>query len=402
MLLYGLSAVLIGPTLPGMIATFGLSLTQAGLVGSVQSAGGFLGALLSLWIADRVSHPRTALVSFVLLALALVAIGVAGGYVLVLIAFGLTGLFTRLLDVMLNAHTGELAGRRSGKAMATLHMFFSIGAFAGPIVARAIMGAGIGWPDVYRSIGIVYLLVVVLSARWLRAYTQTHPDPVHDDGGAPRSSPSATDAPRAAVPAPAHPRPSILVALGLLAGALFFYAVHQVGVTSWVPYFLESTRGAGADLASFGLSAYWVGIIVGRFFASRAVERLGAARLLIIGCVISAVATLGAVLTPAVVIAQLLFAIAGMTSGATIPLAYSVGFTILPSRTGSVTAAMSIVMLAGRFLGPWMIGVVADRSSLSIAMSIPGFALLFTGLLAGMVYLFRRRSAPRDVHFSES
>jgi len=38
-----------------------------------------------------------------------------------------------------------------------------------------------------------------------------------------------------------------------------------------------------------------------------------------------------------------------------------------------------------------MIGVIADRSNLVIAMTVPGLALFFTALAATLVYLVRRR-----------
>jgi fucose permease len=171
-----------------------------------------------------------------------------------------------------------------------------------------------------------------------------------------------------------------------LGAAIFFYAIHQVGLTAWVPYYLESSRGAGANAASIGLSAYWVGIIVGRFLVSRIVDRLGAAPLLIVGCLASAGATLAAVLVSRVLPAQALLVLAGITSGATIPLAYSFGFSFLPQRTGGVTALMALIMLIGRVLGPWSIGIVGDKSGLIAAMTIPAGALVFTSLLVGVVY----------------
>ncbi|MFW5685490.1 MAG: hypothetical protein ACOC0O_02450 [Spirochaetota bacterium] len=64
----------------------------------------------------------------------------------------------------------------------------------------------------------------------------------------------------------------------LLGATLFFYAIHQIGVSSWVPYILETERGATSNAASLGLSFYWVGIIAGRFLSARTVDRLGGAR----------------------------------------------------------------------------------------------------------------------------
>ncbi len=378
MLLYGLSAVLIGPTLPGMISSFDLSLSQAGLIGAAQNAGGFFGALFSLWMAERVSHSRAAVLSFARMAVAFTVVVIAFNYMTLLLAFGLTGLFIRVLDVMLNAHTGELSGVNSGSALSRLHLFFSIGALTGPLLTRIILGYGVSWSQLYGSIGLGYLLVVLISARWLRHYVKTGPE---------EKAPCA--------PAGEEASPTLAStssAVGLLGGALLFYAIHQVGISSWLPYFYESSRASGADLASAGLSVYWIGIIIGRFFASWAVKRVGAARFLIFGCIVSSGATLGAVLLPALFLSQLLFLLAGISSGATIPLVFSVGFYLLPSRRGSISAAMSMVMLAGRFAGPWVIGIVADRTNLITAMTIPGMSLLLTALLIAILVTRSRKT----------
>ncbi len=387
MLLYGLSAVLIGPTLPGMIQSFELTLGQGGFISAAQNAGGFAGAILSLWIADRISRPWTAVVSFVLLAVALFAVGLAPDYLALLAAFALTGFFIRTLDVALNAHTGTLAGARSGRAMSLLHMFFSVGAFTGPIVARAIMTAGVGWNDVYRAVGVGYLAVVLLGIGLLRRYVAARPN------SAATSRPRAETGPAGGADIGAgQPRragAAVVLPILLLGGTLFFYAVHQVGLTSWVPYFLEHGRGAGADVAGLGLSAYWVGIIGGRFLASRLVERVGATRILVAGCVVSAAATLGAVSVPSVVAAEGLLVLAGVSSGATIPLAYAAGYAVAPAQAGRITAVMSVVMLVGRFAGPWAIGLVADATSLVPAMVIPGAALLVSAALSGGAMMLR-------------
>jgi fucose permease len=422
MLLYGLSAVLIGPTLPGMIASFDLTLGQAGFIGAMQNAGGIVGALVALFVADRVSHTKSAVVSFALLGIALFTVGVSRSYSVVLVTFACTGLFIRIMDVMLNAGTGDFAvvrvrsdragtatsgaapANRSGRDLSTLHMFFSVGAFAGPVAARAIMGAGMSWWQVFRWTGLAYLVVVLAGSGWLRRYVRISAAQDHGrargtgrgsgtgTGSGPGSgsgrgssdghgtgASSRADAARLAVP--------------IMGGLFFFYAIHQVGITSWVPYFLETARGAGPGTASMGLSAYWVGIIGGRFLSSRLVEPVGAHPILLGGCLVSAVATLLAVLVPHPSAAQILLLASGVAGGATIPLGYSVAYQFDPSRTGSVTAFLAIIMLAGRFLGPWMVGLAADRIGLVGAMTITGWSLFFSGALAGVVWMLHRRAA---------
>ncbi len=373
MLLYGISAVLIGPTLPGMIAQFDLSLSAAGLIATMQNAGGFIGAVVALVIADRFSRPGMILVSFALLAAALFAVGTAERYLTLVIAFAASGLCIRVLDVMLNAHTGELAEGNSGKALSTLHMFYSIGAFVGPLVVRGLVRTTMAWSGVYQIVAAGYLLVLIGAAGFFRSYL---------DSGRRRSS-------REQAPAVKRHTPSRSSAalVGMLSFLLFFYAIHQIGLVAWLPYYLEVGRGASSDLASYALSMYWIGIIAGRFISSRVVVRIGARRILCIGTLLAAAATAGGILVPSPAWAVVLVAAAGMTSGATIPLAYSVGYTLLPQRTGSVTAWMSIIMLAGRLLGPWFIGTVADHVTLLVAMLIPAAALMGSGTFAAVVLL---------------
>ncbi len=87
----------------------------------------------------------------------------------------------------------------------------------------------------------------------------------------------------------------------------------------------------------------------------------------------------------------LVFLIAGgATSGATIPLGYGIAYRFYPARTSVVTAFMSLLMLAGRVLGPWIVGIVADEAGLVVAMTITGGALVFSAGLGGIVWIWSR------------
>ena len=378
MVLYGLTAILIGPTLPGIIADYELSLASGGLVSAMQNAGGIIGSFAAALIADRLRRPLGVVISFVLLGSVWFMIGSASELLWVIGWFAVSGALIRVLDVFLNAHTGAIAGSASGRPMNVLHMFFSIGALLGPIAARGIMGTGVSWRGVYLASAGLYVGVVLLASIRLRRYVQFEPMPTIavPDHAAGQSEP------RTGQPAQrGHTRRAV----ALLAAALFFYAIHQIGVSTWTPFFMENVREAAPAIASAALSVYWVGIMVGRFIASRAVERRGPRLLLIAGSFGSAAASavVAAAVPVPVVIAALL--VAGMLSGATIPLAYSLGYRLTRSRLGALTAVLSLVMLAGRFLGPWVIGIIADAYGMRLAMLLPALALLAVGALIAPV-----------------
>jgi MFS family permease len=365
MFLYGLSAVLIGPALPGIIQTYGLSLSSGGLISALQNAGGIAGAALAILFADRVRRPLGVVVSFSLLGMVWALIGIRMPLVQLMILFAASGLLIRTLDVFLNAHTGAVVGSSSGRPMNVLHMFFSVGAFLGPILARSAMSAGVSWQVVYLGTGLLYLGLLLPAAPRLRRYLET----------------TGTSGRHTVATRPARLTGRPARGILLLATALFFYSIHQGGISTWVPYFFEFSGRSSAYVASVALSIYWLGIIAGRFTASRVVDRVGHRALLVYGGVISGAATVGAVLVQGAVSGIVLLFVAGLMSGATIPLAYSLGYGIAPGRTGALTAVMSLVMLGGRFLGPWLVGIVADSSSIGTAMLIPAVSVGVTGLL---------------------
>ena len=368
MLCYGVSAILIGPALPSIIRDFSLSLPQAGLVAAVQNAGGLAGAVAAMLIADRVLRSRAAVLSFLLLSLTLIAAGSAPGYLWLLGALAVGGFAIRVLDVMLNAHVGSVAGEGRGRAMNLLHMFFSIGAFFGPLLVRLLFGLGADWARLFRLIGAAYLLLMLIARGRLTEYIGSEPPPAGYGTGMKGGGRSVRR--RAAA--------------GLLGLLLFFYAVHQVGVSSWLPQYLESA-GVDPDLAAAGLSFYWVGIITGRLLTARLADKTETLVLLGGGAALSGLLTLAGVLLPGTLLLPLLWAGAGCASGATIPLAYGYAYRILPQRLGAVTSFLAVVMLLGRFCGPWLIGVGAGNRTLNEAMLIPAAALGLVALLALLV-----------------
>ena len=75
MALHGGASIMIGTTLPEMIRSFGLTLSQGGLIVSAQSAGGLAAMFAGLVLGDRVRKPLGILISVVLAGLLL---GLAG------------------------------------------------------------------------------------------------------------------------------------------------------------------------------------------------------------------------------------------------------------------------------------------------------------------------------------
>ncbi len=235
------------------------------------------------------------------------------------------------------------------------------------------------WKSVYWIVGGIYIIAAIFSLVWSRDYLSL---------AGTRSAEDNTEALNQAEEREPGDARQQWVSVVLLGFVVLFYAVHQVGTTTWLPFYLESSLGMRPTLASAGLSFYWAGIILSRFLVSRFGSRIGEKRVLVWGSLLGGVVMVGAVVlaSPAVVITG--FILAGILTGATIPLTMALAYAHLPGRTGSITAVVYGLMMIGRLIGPWSIGSVGDRLGLEIGILITAGVLFVVALIA---YLVERR-----------
>lgn len=383
MALHGVASVMIGTTLPEMIRSFDLTLSQGGLIVSAQSAGGLAAMFAGLALADRIRKPLGILISVVLAGLLLGMAGLSPGYWLLVIVFFVLGIVVQNLDLLLNAHTGDIVPKDRTRTLTVLHMLYGIGAFTGPTLARSLLDRSMSWNSVYWIVGGIYLAAAAVSLIWVRGYVSL-------TGGAPADEESVVTG-QSAGGEPVDTRRQ-WVSVTLLGLVVLFYAVHQLGTTSWLPLYLESTLGVRPAVGSVGLSLYWVGIIASRFLVSRFGSRIGEVRVLVWGSILGGVVLGGSVLIASPAVAIIGFILAGLLTGATIPLVMALAYAHLPGRTGSVTAVIYGLMMIGRLIGPLSIGSVADRLGLGVGIIIAAGVLFVAALMAYLVVLRDRRS----------
>ena len=116
--------------------------------------------------------------------------------------------------------------------------------------------------------------------------------------------------------------------------------------------------------------------------------------MLVWGSILGGVVLGGSVLIASPAVAIIGFILAGLLTGATIPLVMALAYAHLPGRTGSVTAVIYGLMMIGRLIGPLSIGSVADRLGLDVGMIIAAGVLFVAALMAYLVVLRDRRPLP--------
>jgi MFS family permease len=170
---------------------------------------------------------------------------------------------------------------------------------------------------------------------------------------------------RAAAPA--------LLGLGVLAACGAF--VEDAGA-SWSALYLRSELGAGAAAAGLGFVALQGAMTVGRLTGDRIVDRFGQQRVVEVGGVLIAGGMGFALAVPSVATMLLGFALAGLGVATLIPAVYHAADELPGLPHGVGLAVINWLLRVGFLLSPPVIGVLADATSLRVA--------LLTVVLAGV------------------
>jgi MFS family permease len=182
--------------------------------------------------------------------------------------------------------------------------------------------------------------------------------------------------------APRLVRPSgRLAALGVIA---FCALLAEGAVFDWSGIYLATEAAAPAGIAPLGLAAFSLSMGVGRLAADPATERAGSPRVAAGGAAAAALGLALSLALPTPAGALLGFAIMGLGLSAVFPLALRASGLEGPSAAPGL-AAVSTVGYAGFLLGPPVIGLLAEVTSLRAALLLVCMLCLIAATLAGHV-----------------
>lgn len=236
----GIAVVLPGALLPVFFARLGLSLSDAGMFLAAQPLGHLVAVLAAPRVFPLVSAHRQIAGACLVLACALVGLGVSGSWTGALATMAATGIGIGVLEV----GTNTVLLRESPTPNRTLnltHLFFGVASIVTPLLATWATNRGVPWPWLWATAA---LCAAVTGTAWLLAASR----PSKADSGVPRAT------------VPARPRLSVVI----LAVAMGMYVGAEIGFGSWYTKYLTTTLGTSLPAAGSGLALYWAGLTTGR------------------------------------------------------------------------------------------------------------------------------------------
>jgi MFS family permease len=277
-----------------------------------------------------------------------------GLFALTLFALGFSN---GALDVSMNTQGARIEKAYGRPLLSSMHAAFSFGALAGSGVGGLVAAAGVA-PEPHLA-----CVAVAGAAVMLAAYPFLLPpgDEVDARG-------------------PLFARPSrALAALGALAFAVL---LSEGSITDWSAVYLRDSAGASEGLAAAGLAAFSLTMAIGRLSGDTLVMRTSPVALARGGGLLAAGGLgLGLVAaTPGAGIAG--FALMGLGLSAVFPLVVSAASRRPDMPAGPAIAAVSTTGYGGFIVGPAVIGLLAELSSLRAALLLPLVLCVSAALLA--------------------
>jgi fucose permease len=252
----------LGVLLPSIISTYNLTPATVTALFLSQISGYVVAALTSSLLSHRIGLARMILLAAVSVTSALCIYASTTQWVVMVFTGTLLGLGIGLIDAGINTFMAQ--DQRNANLMGLLHAFYGIGALSGPAIATFLLSLGVNWRSAYWIFaGVVSPLVIGMTWVAFRDRSLMH-SPVD-------SHQSAQANLRLALK-----NPTVLAA-GLL---LLIYVGTEASLGNWAYTVQTVGRGTPIAVAGYSVTAYWLGLTIGRLTMGQLMRHLGANRLI--------------------------------------------------------------------------------------------------------------------------
>jgi fucose permease len=336
----------------------GLTNEQLGRVGGLTFVGLVAGVALTGPLADRLGPRWFAVGGNLLIGLGLLLLHRAPGYGAVLASATVMGFGAGVLDMVLSPIVAALQPHRRTAAMNWLHSFYCIGAVATILVATAALR----WAVTWRTLALWLAptaLAVGLAFCWLRL-------PAMVQHGAERT------------------RLRVLVRDGgflLALVAIFLAGATELGLAQWLPAYAEYTLHYSTTTGGIALLVFSVLMAVGRIGVGMLGHRVTPQQTMQVCCWGSTVLFVAACFAPAPAVALAACMAVGLTGSCLWPTMLGVTADRYPHGGASMFGLLATLGNFGGVFMPWMVGVVADATSLRWGLATSLLCPLIMALL---------------------
>ena len=333
----------------------------------MSAVGGLIAMPLAGALAPRVGTRNLATLASLMMCVMLPMIAVAPKAWVLMIILGVYGASTGVMGVTINALAVHVEGLVGRPILSSFHALFSLGCLVGAGIASRLVELGISPLTSLGGAGVVLGMSILIALVKLPT----------------ASAGSKTKGLK---------RPPLgLVILGALA---FLAFVGEGSMADWSALYLQKSLAATPSVAALGFAAYSLGMTTVRFMGDRLTRILGDEAVIRGGAGLAAVGLACALILRHPTAAIVGFSLVGAGLANVVPILFRAASRVQGIAPVVGIATASTVGYFGFLTGPPVIGMVAEGSSLTIALGIVTIAIACVAAAGGVV---RNEKPPRGI-----
>jgi MFS family permease len=313
---------------------------------------------LSGWLVSRFGSKKMVIAGALLYPLLLIPLALANSVLQLVSALFLFGVASNLVNIAMNTQAVGVEKLYGRSVMASFHGLWSLAVFAGALTGTFFVSKGFH-PFIHFSIvAFAALLIVLVAYRFLL----------------PRDSDAKTTAKIFVKP------DSSILLLGLIA---FCCMLCEGAMADWSGVYFKKVVLAPAALITIGYVAFSSTMALGRFAGDWLVVKFGAKRMLRLSGIVITTGLLIAVIFPYLLTATCGLLLVGFGVSSVVPVVYGISGRSSSMPASTALAAVSTIGFLGFLVGPPLIGLIAQATSLRWAFTLVALLGFGTTALAG-------------------
>ena len=341
------------PLVPYVKLRAGLDDGQLGILLLCLGLGSLVAMPISGALAGRLGCRDVLVASSAMIVVALPLLATLTHPVLLALALVLFGGGIGSVDCVINMQA-VIVERASGKSMMSgFHGLWSVGGIVGSAGVSALLGLGASTLLAAVSVVICLLIALVIAT----PHFLTQPGDSHGAGWV-------------------IPRGSVL----FIGGLCFILFMTEGSVLDWSAVFLTQVRGVDPAHAGLGFTAFSITMTAGRLFGDSIVRRVGGSKVMILGGLCAATGFAMATIVPFWPAALIGYALVGAGCANIVPVLFTAVGRQKSMPEAIAVPAVTTIGYAGILLGPALIGLISQATSLTAALLI--LAVLLLGVAA--------------------
>lgn len=352
-----------GPLLPEILRTEGMNYAQGGTFFLAAYIGFIIATLSSGVLADMLSNRHVMLLSAVCLIVGAGGLNVGSSLLWLNLSMAIIGLGLGGIEVGANGLMVELHSLARARYLNLLGTFHGVGALTVPLVVAWLIAVPLQWSQIFLCTAILAVPLMIIFAPALKTVAV---EPVE-----PGTRWSWSDMFRL----------GFTWRMGWFYLLITSYVAAELGLAAWMVEYLQEVQHIGVTHSSLYLSAFFGLIMLGRFFGSWWVERVGYLRMIACALCGTFACLAGGIFGPDEWTWLLPFS--GLFMSIVFPTIAAAVAAVHPTNVGSIFGLLFTFGGVGGALGPWVIGLASQAYGLSWGLAATlGFCAIAIAALA--------------------